>query len=185
MDVSCQFNLEYRPFRWRDLNHLKQLQKSLFPVTYPDSFYKKLLTESYYSRLAWLKRYKDTDNIINENNTTPNNNNSLLIDSSENINSVQQQYNSNNIIQLSETITSVHNNIDSNNSNNNNVNSSNNKNQSHNRDYQEELVGVVTGRVNKVTGICSLCQETEGYILTLGVKDSYRSKGLGGILLNV
>ncbi|EGC30762.1 hypothetical protein DICPUDRAFT_40975, partial [Dictyostelium purpureum] len=50
---------------------------------------------------------------------------------------------------------------------------------------QYELIGVATGRVSKDDSICSLFyQRHEGYLMTFGIKEQYRTRGMGTELLN-
>jgi len=52
-----------------------------------------------------------------------------------------------------------------------------------NRD-ESDIIGVITARV-KPRGWCCWTTNFEGYIMTLGVTESYRKRGLGTLLLNM
>jgi len=53
--------------------------------------------------------------------------------------------------------------------------------------HDNELIGVASARVNRKESECAFCWSSEpsveGYVMTLGVKNSFREQGIGSILL--
>ncbi|KAM9970239.1 hypothetical protein ACTFIR_002087 [Dictyostelium discoideum] len=168
----------YRPFKWEDLSQLKILQNHLFPVQYFDNFYKRLLNESFVTVLVWYKCATQIDNDKNR----------LIVDGKFNINN-----DDNNMIESSgscddlqiEFRESLINDCSSSSSSSGGGGACNNEKQDEFINSKYELIGVATGRVTKDQGICSLFyQNYDGYLMTFGVKEQFRSKGIGSELLN-
>ncbi|KAN0038649.1 hypothetical protein ACTA71_000833 [Dictyostelium dimigraforme] len=159
----------YRPFKWEDLSQLKILQNHLFPVQYFDNFYKRLLNESFVTVLVWHKCFTQIDNEKNR----------LLVDGKFNDNNMIGSSSSSSDdlqIEFRESLTSD---CDGSSGGNNETK------QEEFINTKYELVGVATGRITKDQGICSLFyQNYDGYLMTFGIKEQYRSKGIGSELLN-
>ncbi|KAK5579332.1 hypothetical protein RB653_009014 [Dictyostelium firmibasis] len=158
----------YRPFKWEDLSQLKILQNHLFPVQYFDNFYKRLLNESFVTVLVW---YKPVTHIDNEKNR-------VMIDGKYNVNNDDIMIDSGSSdglqIEFREPL--------------NNGCSSVGGGGGGGEEFinsKYELIGVATGRITKDQGICSLFyQNYDSYLMTFGIKEQFRSKGVGSELLN-
>ncbi|KAN0019503.1 hypothetical protein ACTFIU_002717 [Dictyostelium citrinum] len=157
----------YRPFKWEDLSQLKILQNHLFPVQYFDNFYKRLLNESFVTVLVWYKCSTQIDNEKNrlmvDGKFNNNNNDDNMIESSGNL---QIEFRESLINDCSGSV-------------------GNKEKQEEFINSKYELIGVATGRITKDQGICSLFYQTyDGYLMTFGIKEQFRSKGIGSELLN-
>ncbi|KAM9987748.1 hypothetical protein ACTFIZ_003109 [Dictyostelium cf. discoideum] len=155
----------YRPFKWEDLSQLKILQNHLFPVQYFDNFYKRLLNESFVTVLVWCKCATQIENDKNRLIVDVKfNNDDNMIESSGSSDDLQ--------IEFKESLI-------------NDCSSGTGEKQEEFINSKYELIGVATGKITKDQGICSLFyQNYDGYLMTFGVKEQFRSKGIGSELLN-